>query len=246
MKAIKFTLQGRTAFFKKPDVNTFLYFTYGNIHKVAILGIFGAILGYKGYNQMDKNDLYPEFYSKLSHLNISIVPNNKNGIISKKVQVFNNSVGYASEENGGNLIIKEQWLENPSWDIYVLLNNEESEKLKESLEKRRFIFIPYLGKNDHLADITDFKIVQCNEIDDFRKVDSLFIKEDFKISVDSIDDMLDLDNINKFKYEEALPIELELETNRYLFKNFIFTNNYVDIINNSNIYEVNNKVLQFI
>ena len=52
MKALHVTLSGKTAFFKKPEVNTFYYFTYGNIHKVALLGIFGAILGYGGYAQM--------------------------------------------------------------------------------------------------------------------------------------------------------------------------------------------------
>ena len=45
MQALKFTLSGKTAFFKRPEVNTYYYFTFGNIHKVALLGIFGAILG---------------------------------------------------------------------------------------------------------------------------------------------------------------------------------------------------------
>ena len=52
MKILKFTLSGRNAFFKKPDVNSILYYSYGNIHKVALLGLFGAILGYDGYNKM--------------------------------------------------------------------------------------------------------------------------------------------------------------------------------------------------
>ena len=49
MKALKFILSGKTAFFKVPMVNSVCYFTYGNIHKPALLGMFGAILGYKGY-----------------------------------------------------------------------------------------------------------------------------------------------------------------------------------------------------
>ena len=49
MEVCKVTLKGRTAFFKKPDVNSYYYFTYGQIHKVVLLGIFGAILGYSGY-----------------------------------------------------------------------------------------------------------------------------------------------------------------------------------------------------
>ena len=50
MEILKFTIKGSNAFFKKPDVNTYLYLTYGNIHKIALIGILGAILGYCGYN----------------------------------------------------------------------------------------------------------------------------------------------------------------------------------------------------
>ena len=51
MKAIRFTLSGKDAFFKKPEVNSYYYFSYGQIHKVALLVIFGAILGNGGYAQ---------------------------------------------------------------------------------------------------------------------------------------------------------------------------------------------------
>ena len=62
---------------------------------------------------------------------MSIIPGAEKGFIRKKIQVFNNSVGYASGEQGGNLIVKEQWLEEPSWDVYVLLDCEEAIKLCE-------------------------------------------------------------------------------------------------------------------
>ena len=58
MKALKFTLSGNTAFFKVPSVNSNCYFTYGNIHKPALLGIFGAILGYSGY--MNQANIYSQ------------------------------------------------------------------------------------------------------------------------------------------------------------------------------------------
>ena len=73
MEVLKFTLKGKTAFFKMPEVNTYYYFTYGNIHKVVLLGIFGAILGYGGYSQWKKNDKhpYPEFYRKLADIGVA-------------------------------------------------------------------------------------------------------------------------------------------------------------------------------
>ncbi len=56
MDILRFTLSGRQAFFKKPDVNAYCYFTYGQIHKVALTGLFGAVLGYGGYSAMAMKD----------------------------------------------------------------------------------------------------------------------------------------------------------------------------------------------
>ena len=66
--------------------------------------------------------------------------------IFRKIQIFNNSVGYASGEQGGNLIVKEQWLENPKWEIYLLLDGTEAEKIAEYLLQNRCVYFPYLGK----------------------------------------------------------------------------------------------------
>ena len=99
MKILKFRLWGETAFFKKPDVNTYLYFTYSNIHKVALLGIFGAILGYRGYNQRTNEEDFPEFYQRLKTLKVGIEPKEgSRGSFPKKVQVFNNSLGNAPQQ----------------------------------------------------------------------------------------------------------------------------------------------------
>lgn len=249
MKALKFTLSGKTAFFKKPEVNTFYYFTYGQIHKVVLLGIFGALLGYKGHIQKKwvkpkKGQTpiveYPEFYEKLNHLSVSIVPRNNKGYISKKVQCFNNSTGFASEEKGGNLIVKEQWLENPIWDIYVLLDCEEAEKITDSIINKKCVYIPYFGKNDHIADISDAQIVDiravhCNDT----TLSCLFPKAAATIG------LLDEDEEAKaFKYEESLPVRLNGYTNLYECEKFCFTNLPVEI-KEKVAYEVGNRKLIF-
>jgi CRISPR-associated protein, Cas5h family len=132
---------------------------------VALLGLLGAILGLKGYNEQGKNDKYPEFYEKLNNIKIAIVPLTKyNGIFSKKIQVFNNSVGYASQEQGNNLIIREQWLENPRWKIFINLESKVEtnllEKLEDYLINSKAIYIPYLGKNDHYANISNVELLE--------------------------------------------------------------------------------------
>lgn len=106
---------------------------------------------------------YPEFYEKLKDIKISIVSNGKNGYFNKKLQTFNNSVGYASKEEGGNLIVKQFWLENPSWDIYILLDCDEAKKIADYIQNRKAIYLPYLGSNDHLANIMDVEIIDIEE-----------------------------------------------------------------------------------
>lgn len=215
MKALRFRLSGKTGFFKQPDVNTYLYYTYGQIHRIAILGVLGAIVGYKGYNEKDR-EKYPEFYKKLKDLKISVVSEGNNGVFDRKLQVFNNSTAFASNHQGGNLVIRQVWLENPSWLIYIFLDNDQSELIKEYILNKKTIFIPYLGTNDHMANISDCKIVDLEKSDE-NIIDSLFWDEDFKLRLKS----------KMYKYEENLPFFLEEDTERYIRKKTLASNGEV-------------------
>jgi len=244
MKAVSFRLSGKTAFFKKPDVNQFAYFTYNNIHKPALLGLLGAIVGLGGYTQLynqnrdieesnksikkkgDKKPLnsgYPEFYERLKHLKVSITPLVPHGYFSKKIQVFNNSVGYASKEMGGNLIVREQWLENPAWQIMILDDgSEEYEKLKEYLLAKKSVFVPYLGKNDHIANIDEVKTIELQDelydIDGEYYIDSLFIKGNSSFGMHKESDDA------PFMFQEVSPISLQKEYHFYKYETLVFTN----------------------
>lgn len=215
MKALRFRLSGKTGFFKQPDVNTYLYYTYGQIHRIAILGLLGAIVGYKGYNEKDRGK-YPEFYKKLKDLKISVVSEGNNGVFDRKLQVFNNSTAFASNHQGGNLVIRQVWLENPSWLIYILLDSDQSEMIKEYILNKKTIFTPYLGTNDHMANISDCKIVDLEKSDE-NIIDSLFWDEDFKLRLKS----------KMYKYEENLPFFLEEDTERYIRKKTLASNGEV-------------------
>ena len=241
MKALTFTLRGENAFFKIPEVNAYCYFSYGNIHKVALLGIFGALLGYGGYGQRKKDDEYPEFYEKLHNIEIAIgMDKKRKGYIQKKIHSFNNSVGYASQEekSRGNLIIKEQWLENPRWEIYVKIDNEEAKKIADAIINKKAIFLPYLGSNDHPAIIEQAQIVDIKpeeEVEDI-SMDCLFPEHYFELEED--------DDIIPFLYSEFLPVGLEQETNFYIREKIIFTN--IPISNaNKDIYKINGKYITF-
>ena len=254
MKAITFELGGKTAMFKKPDVNSYAYFTYNNIHKVALLGIFGAILGLGGYTQLhnkkalitekikeakgkDKKVLqeklkileeeYPQFYEKLKGLKVSITPLAPNGYFAKKIQVFNNSVGYASKEMGGNLIVREQWLESPKWQIMIL--DDESEvyqKLKKYLLESKCVYIPYLGKNDHPARLKDAKEILLSSkamLDEGQYIDSLFIKG-------SPINGYEREGEIPFVFQEVSPMRLQKDFHFYEYETLCFTNCEVEEI----------------
>lgn len=180
MKSLCFTLSGPAACFRQPDVNTQVYFTYNNIHKVALLGLLGAVLGLSGYRNAklhgQEERVFPEFYEVLSSLLVSVVPNGKNGYFTKKIQYFNNSVGYASKEKGGNLQVREQWLENPSWTIFLAQHNLDDvvwDKLCSNLLQGQCVYIPYLGRNDFPAQIEDVLMVELSPSRQSR-IDSLF------------------------------------------------------------------------
>lgn len=230
MRAISFGLSGKTACFRKPDVNAHAYFTYNNIHKPALLGLLGAIIGLGGHiqlhnenrgkkeNQLDYNHDYPEFYEKLQHLKVSITPLAPNGYFSKKIQVFNNSVGYASQEMGGNLIVREQWLENPSWQIMILEDDsDEYKKLQEYLLGGKSVFIPYLGKNDHPATIKDVQPVEL-EKPLHKYIDSLFIKNVEKL------DSWQKEGEAPYLFQEVSPVRLQKEHHFYEYETLVFTN----------------------
>lgn len=254
MQALSFEIGGKTAIFKKPDVNSYAYFTYNNIHKPALLGILGAIIGLKGYTQLhdekkalevkikeaignEKKELqeqkkvldtsYPEFYEKLQSLKISIRPLGGNGYFSKKIQVFNNSVGYASKEAGGNLIVREQWLENPKWQIIIQDNgSDEYKKIKEYLLGSKAIFIPYLGKNDHPANIDQDKVkeIKLEEnlyLEDGLYIDSLFIKNGEIDGYEKEDE-------TPFVFQEVSPVSLQKDFHFYEYKTLCFTNCELD------------------
>lgn len=219
MDVLKFKLKGKNAFFKIPEVNSYKYFTYGNIHKVALLGMFGAILGYGGYTQQRGNE-FPEFYRKLMKLKISVVPKEgSKGYLPKKVHYFNNSAGYASQEAGGNLMVKQQWLDNPEWIIYVMLDSDEAKLLADSILNKKCVYTPYLGSNDHPADITEAELVPAEE---YRGTEPIRIDGLFPAGGCALDE--EDDEIIPYRYQEHLPIALTDETNMYELKKMIKTN----------------------
>lgn len=250
---IKFELSGMSACIRKPESNT-TYFTYNNPHKMTILGILGAIIGENGYNYNALNNIdeLPDCYINLKSLKIGIEPLGLYGNFSKKLQVFNNSVGYASQEAGGNLVVTEQWLENPRWNIYILSDDSNVyQKIKDYLVNSKCEYIPYIGKNDHFATISDVEVLNAYEAEEKElKIDSLVIKDYIKVKEKDMADLIFIYNETdeedvEFEYTEVLPTELDKTVGYINYKPFIFTNKELVVQNNENIYCANGKNIFF-
>lgn len=232
MKAFKFNLSGKTAFFKIPEVNTYLYYSYGHIPRVALLGLLGAIMGYKGYSD-DTREGYPEFYKELEGINLAVVPKTDKGVFKKKLQAFNNSTAMASQEEGGNLIVKQTWLEDVSWDIYILLDTEKAKELARQIYENKAVYIPYLGSNDHQATISKQEYVEVELSEDTKEINSLYKAVDIDINLKQ----------KNFKYEEALPYLLEKGTERHINERFAFTDGEIKNTNKEIYKDANVKLV---
>ncbi|MCJ7840939.1 type I-B CRISPR-associated protein Cas5b [Lederbergia sp. NSJ-179] len=254
MEALAFELKGKTAFFKKPDVNANVYFTYSQIPKIALLGMLGAIAGYGGYHEQKRSiqeegpteeNQYPEFYMKQQHLQIGIVPKGDRSYFSRKIQTFNNSVGYASGEAGNNLVVKEQWLEHPHWTIYIADDGSEAyQVLKEQMMNRKTTFVPYLGKNDHPADIHAVRIVHLQSPNEVERIHSLFQATDAELG--GFARITKKNQEKGYFYRENLPYSLDEKLNSYVFKEMICTNRRVKTINQDvMLSEVEDRIVSF-
>lgn len=228
---ISFDLHADMGFFKKLDVNESLYLTYNMLHKPALLGILGAILGYRGF---EKNSVWPEYYEKLKDLPISIEPledHHEKGNFTKSVIAYNNSVGYASQEAGGNLIVKEQTLVSPAFRCYVLLNESDDHKrLANYLSACNAEYVPYLGKNEFTAWWENPKQHDFHEFtyDQDFLIRSLFVKEfiakDQIIKTKAEFGSIVADGISKYMYFERLPIKYNENLFQYELAEFGYTN----------------------
>ena len=148
---ISFDLRADFACFKKPDINEGTILTFNSLHKPALLGVLGAIVGLKGYN---KRGEFPEYYQAFKDLPIGIEPIegfHEKGNFSKTNIKYTNTVGYANAD--GTLIVTEQTLIKPAFRCYIMVDDEVKHQviLKERIFKGESFYLPYLGKNEFSA-----------------------------------------------------------------------------------------------
>lgn len=241
-KVISLDLFGDFGFFKKPFSNEKLdlYLTFNMIHKPALLGILGAILGLSGYQKYGQ---LPEYYKKLKSLKIGIEPIemdestgkvfHEKGIYPKITLKYNNAVGYANSQ-GGILNIHEQILLSPAYRCYILLDNsiETSlqSQLKEYITNGYAEYLPYFGKNEFSCWWEKESVKEYSAVDSDMNIafsiSSIFYLSDTRLK-DSKNDFFDFFSTqNPFAYFERLPVGfIQVEDSyQYQVEKFSYSN----------------------
>jgi CRISPR-associated protein Cas5h len=235
-KIISIHIKSDFGFLKKPDTNDPMYLTFNMLHKPALLGILGAILGEKGFQ---KNGEWPDYYKKLKELKVSIAPLEEdgnvfhdNGNFIKTIITYSNTTGLASEEEGGNLMVTEQSLIAPAFKCWILIDVEKEidAKLYTYLKNNQAEYLPYFGKNEFSLwwdNFVEYEFELFSPENDF-KIDSLFIKEETlkegKVQIRFQPGKISL-NSSKYSYFEHLPVGyMDAPLFQYEYKDFVFTN----------------------
>ena len=187
-RLISFDLKADFGFFKKPDIND-AYLTYNMLHKPALLGILGAIIGLKGFEQ---NKRLPDYYTLLKHVKIGIKPlETDNGNFLKCFIGYNNATGMASKEEGGILQVREQTLIHTERILYDYLKSYRAE------------FLPYMGKNDFSAwwdNFIEYTGFSRFNYDRNYRIDSIFRKSGVKASDLTINQCISISKIFLFLF----------------------------------------------
>lgn len=258
-KLVSIDLYADFGFLRKPDTNDGIAMSYNMLHKPAIIGIFGAILGLGGYQ---KRGELPQYYQVLHDLKIGIEPiGAEKGNFPKTTIVYTNTVGYANKD--GNFIAYENTLIKPGYRIYVSVPSEHL--LYEYLKRGEAEYIPYLGKNEfpvwwHKDSFKEYDLKPFDFNQEFQ-VKSLFRKNEGDISnknqakAGSFSLISELSAINDaFFYFERLPIgfqefntrrgkEYQYEMAPFVFSNAKFASDYklenLYLINSSEVVQLN-------
>lgn len=222
---ISFDLHAEMGMFKKPDINN-TCLTFNMLHKPALLGLLGAIVGLDGYKT---NGEFPEYYQKLKHLLVGIRPQNDDkGMFSKCIITYNNGTGFGKEGSIQN--ITEQILIAPSYCCYLLLDKDNDIELKlyDYILNYKAEYLPYFGKNEFSAwwsDVQEHPNAKLFGYDNDYKIKSIFSKTSVvsKYIAQATTSKWESSEI-PFMYFERLPIGFDERQNQYEYADFVYSN----------------------
>lgn len=201
------------------------------LHKPALLGILGAIIGLEGYQQLGKT---PEYYEKLKDIKIGIEPlEHEKGNFQKTVIKYSNTIGYANK--GATYLTEEATLIAPAYRCYLLLDldNKLQSVLYKYVKEGKSEFLPYFGKNEFYAwwnaneSFKEYDFDPNREISESYKIKTLFLKNKQSnqgVREEPFFDLLHSEQEeSNFLYFEILPIGFTKNPSQYITEAFVYT-----------------------
>lgn len=245
-QAIKFKLSGEYALFKKPFANNQPQ-SFVIPPKTAILGMIGAIMGWRKEEYIAKLPFEKFFYAvRLLTSNIKKDLTGINLMQGKSAKfTFNENPIKNPPERGRRSPTRFEFLKDMEWEIFLIIkDNEIQDEFFERLQLKTFVYCPYLGLQSLFAKISDEEYCEVeltNDIGDnlYTSFEKDFVK--FKISKPVA------------FYNELIPISFEEDRSLPKTKEMIsFVGDYEIKITNKDklkgkLYkDANNRLYQFI
>jgi len=253
MNILKFDLYSNFCYFQD-KVNIKSNISFPSIHRPALLGMLGAILGFDGFSKVKNNNsiLYIEH---LNSIEVGIVLKNTSFEYSK-VKTTDSTLLDISNERNRQTLKTEYIINNPSFEIYLKIPDKELfEEIYFRLKNRKYHFEPSLGKSYFFANIKNVEkvsILDKNNLDiiddDLVFINSLFSQK-FLCDL-SGEQFTDLFNKKEFTIGRSFSLPISSDSISGIYNNFdAFTfNNFVlfdDIIDNEKFLNINNNVIYF-
>lgn len=244
MTILKFFISSPFSFFRKGETRGAKFDqSFSHIHKVSVLGIVGAIIGLEGYNIHDlkkrhglTDEEFPEFYRELSSLKVSIVPVSETGHFPKHYETFTDTTGFYGDK-GNTLIVTEQQVYDAGWEIYLDLSSvseKTASKIEDYFLNSKAVFMPYLGKNEHFANIHSVSLLNGELSDEEVQIDSLLLQDD-EIEVD--------EDECTYLLLEHMPWSLHQETGKHVLLPTLYTDSPLET---EHVYLENGRNIVFI
>lgn len=240
MKALKFDIGGKYAFFKNPENNKSIEVTYEHITKPHLLGILGCIVGLKG-RQHHRKLGYIEYYEEFKGAMVSIVPHQPQ--FRKHIDDTTNTTGFTNKssdkKSGATLTLRRQYLNNPMWTIYIQQGNVKDQlwnRLCNNVLKGLSVYPVYLGQTGCFAEINNTEIINLEdiELEDIEYCSSLF---EYKLA--------DIE-IEKGGYLSKLMLPIGLNEKGLYIKQWLgFTDNFIEF-SEGNFKKYAHSILNFI
>ena len=168
MKLLVFDLHGGFAYFKSPEGSRSNY-SFPFPPKTALVGLMAGIMG-EVRNAYWENPSYRDMKIGVQILKtprtMGIKMNYWRSKTTVNVKKVGNFIlpGSDAKSRGYTTQVKFDFLQNVEYRIYVSCEQELWDKLSKRIKERRYVFPPYLGHANLLAEIEFVGVVDAEEI----------------------------------------------------------------------------------